>query len=255
MNRGKRIHQVQAVPVFPIDPGGNLSCFVDGDPTSCSLAGFAGLSPCYSANYGYVGLPDAGVWQALCQGCSAPAIGGGAPAAEGCGSTVTSGPLVAYCVSHNDVGKWTAVENAFSTLSSRLQKDQNCLNWSATGTNPATVVSQPLLNLELNYIGVATSININGTPSPGIGAATVNQAQWAVVINGQGGFFYGGNIPGLPQGTNIAANSLSGQILILLHELAHVVGGLINDKDAAASINAQNNAAVFANCSKTITGH
>lgn len=41
---------------------------------------------------------------------------------------------------------------------------------------------------------------------------------------------------------------------VLVHELAHVVGGLINDDDSNSEVNRANNSVIWQHCQRAVVG-
>lgn len=154
-----------------------------------------------------------------------------------------------------DQAKMGVISKDVSTLDSRLQDDPNCLNWLSTGGN---YQGQGILDGLLPTLNVTegTISNSNGTITT-VAAVANPYAGVNVFVNAGGAFFYGGNVPSANGSIpGIQANSQSGQLLILLHELAHVnntAGFAQNDTDGG--VNAGNNDQVWQHCQKTITGN
>jgi hypothetical protein len=124
------------------------------------------------------------------------------------------------------------------------------MSWLETGSR-AAIVAEPKLyaDLEANGVGVASYIDVGGTKTDSIAGQANVSSTWSIIINAPGAFFYGGTIPG----TNLAANSQGGQLLILLHELAHVTGTLPAG-DSGQGMNSTENSTVFDKCQKTVLG-
>jgi RHS repeat-associated protein len=170
---------------------------------------------------------------------------------EGPSSSINKGNLTLYDVVRSG-SKFDTIIQAFNQMKKNLTKDSDYLNWFAGGTRAALVVSPELFADIGTRIGVASRFEMDSNNAPGIAAVARPSAAYDIVINGQGGLFYGGDIPGLS--SRLSASSDSGRIFVLLHELAHVVGGLINDDDADFTINANNNTAIWQHCQKAVMG-
>jgi RHS repeat-associated protein len=164
-----------------------------------------------------------------------------------------AGPLT-YSNVGKDQAKMNVINTDMSTLESRLGSDPNCLNWLSTGGNYQGL---GLLNGLLPTLTVSEGQTSNPDGSAnGIWAQANPYPSLNIIVNSGGGFFYGGAVPSA-NGTiaAIQGNTLSGQLLILIHELAHVNGtaGFAHN-DAAANVNGGNNDQVWQHCQKTITG-
>jgi len=84
--------------------------------------------------------------------------------------------------------------------------------------------------------------------------AMANAPGWDMIINAQGAFSYGGNIQ--ESGLNFQPSSDNGQIFILLHELAHVVGAGIGASDEDPTVNARTTGRIWSHVAqKTSTGN
>jgi hypothetical protein len=148
--------------------------------------------------------------------------------------------------------QYDVVKRRFETLQERLKSDRDCLEWLGAGLRGAIVLDSQLLADTINRTGVASRFERAGNPASGISAVANLSPSWDIVVNAQGAFFYGGNIPGIDAA--IAANSVNGQVCILLHELAHVVGAGIAHADDDASVNVTNKATIWSHCERTIKG-
>jgi hypothetical protein len=148
------------------------------------------------------------------------------------------------------------IGNDMSTLESRLQNDPDCLNWLSTGGKYQGLGFLDGLLPTLNVTEGQIS-NPNGTITT-VAAVANPYAGVNIFVNAGGAFFYGGAVPtgngSIP--TTLTANSTGGQLLILLHELAHVnnTAGFAQS-DANAGDNASNNDQVWQHCQKTINGN
>ncbi|WP_394766593.1 RHS repeat-associated core domain-containing protein [uncultured Paludibaculum sp.] len=174
--------------------------------------------------------------------------GGGGGASS---NTIKKGKLNLYNVTKSGAKSDQAAQ-AFKNLKDNLAKDSDCMNWLAGGTRGAKVVSPELLDDIGTRIGVASRIELSGNNTPGIAAVALPSQAYDIVLNGEGAFFYGGDIPGLS--AHLSSSSNAGNIFVLLHELSHVVGGLINDDDNDSTVNAANNSVIWQHCQKTVTG-
>ena len=160
-----------------------------------------------------------------------------------------------YTNAGQDQAKTNVISNDMSTLESRLKNDPKCLNWLSTGGNYQGLGLLDGLLPTLNVTEGQIS-NSNGTITT-VAAVANPYSGVNVFVNAGGAFFYRGTVPtangSIP---GITANSSSGQLLILLHELAHVnntAGFAQSDSDA--TVNASNNDQVWQHCQKTITGN
>ena len=89
--------------------------------------------------------------------------------------------------------RWTKVKEAFDTLLERLQDDSECRKWLASGERPAKVGDPELL--KDTKLGLAGRFSKDNSPAPGIAAVAPEGAEWDIIINGEGHFFYGGDNP------------------------------------------------------------
>jgi hypothetical protein len=158
-------------------------------------------------------------------------------------------------IAHNVVregAKFDVVSASWDTLSSRLNSDVDCLTWLGGGTRGGYAVD-PTLRADVGTrIGVADRFEQGGNQANGIAAMANMSPDWDIVVKGAGAFLYGVIFPGL--GIELSAKSENGQILLLLHELAHVAGRLVAS-DVDPALNARNNAAVLENCARTVLGN
>ena len=240
-------------PVNRYDPTGNCDqgtvpgpngdgCVPDPTATGPDNGGAGGTGGGGDDPYGLAGTNCPGLTWAQVHHCQQLAAAHAPP-----------GPYT-YTNLGKDQAKMKVIGNDMSTLTSRLSSDPNCLNWLSKGGRfqgvgivqgllPGLFVTEGQIS---NADGSLDGITAVANPLPGE----------SVLVNVGGAFFYGGNVPSA-NGTMpaIRANSLSGQLLVLLHELAHVnntAGFSQNDLDS--NINAANNDQVWQNCQKTITG-
>jgi RHS repeat-associated protein len=147
--------------------------------------------------------------------------------------------------------KYNIVKSRLGTIGTRLETDRDCAAWLETGNRAALIADPTLFASIADRTGVASWIENNGQKTDGIVAQANVSSAWDIIVNGPSGFFYGGKVSGI--GPNIEANSENGQILLLLHELAHLTGTL-PPGDLPADMNGRNNAAVWDHCQKTIMG-
>ncbi len=166
-------------------------------------------------------------------------------------TTIVKGDLTLHDVTSSGP-KFDLLAKAFKNLVTNLYNDPDCLNWFAGGTRTPWVLDAELLESVGTRLGVSSRIERNGNNAPGIAAVALASPAYDIVVNGQGAFFYGGDIPGIKQ--PLSASSDAGRVFMLLHELAHVVGGLINENDVDSRMNEANNAVVWKHCEKTVTG-
>ncbi len=166
-------------------------------------------------------------------------------------TTIVKGDLTLHDVTSSGP-KFDLLAKAFKNLVTNLYNDPDCLNWFAGGTHAPWILDAELLESVGTRLGVSSRIERNGNNAPGIAAVALASPAYDIVVNGQGAFFYGGDIPGIKQ--PLSASSDAGRVFILLHELAHVVGGLINENDVDSRMNEANNAVVWKHCEKTVTG-
>jgi hypothetical protein len=178
-----------------------------------------------------------------------------AAAAQYAATYAPPGPYT-YTNAGKDQAKMNVIGNDMSTLESRLQNDPDCLNWLSTGGKYQGLGFLDGLLPTLNVTEGQIS-NPNGTITT-VAAVANPYAGVNIFVNAGGAFFYGGAVPtgngSIP--TTLTANSTGGQLLILLHELAHVnnTAGFAQS-DANAGDNASNNDQVWQHCQKTINGN
>jgi RHS repeat-associated protein len=168
--------------------------------------------------------------------------GGGSGSGGGSGG---AGPAVGYGGFRyyglsSEGPKYDLVKARIDEMNRRLNNDPDCLNWLLSGSRGG-YAELSLRSTLAQDTRVAGSIEKNGVNMPGITATAVDLPGILIVINGQGGFFYGDP-------------SVNDQVHTLLHELAHVTGApgfLPGDEDAG--VQASNENALKDNCGKTIS--
>ena len=148
------------------------------------------------------------------------------------------------------------ITNRLGDLNDRLGSDTDCLNWLGTG---GRYQGQGIMQgsvASLNVVVVGRITTADGSSGVGFAAVANPMPGVDIAINAGGAFFNGGSVTSANGKTpKIQSNSQSGQLFILLHELAHInrtAGFAGGDMDP--NVNANNNDQVWAHCNKTITG-
>jgi RHS repeat-associated protein len=138
--------------------------------------------------------------------------------------------------------KYEVVKARIDEMNSRLKDDPDCLEWLRSGTNGG-YADPSLLAVLAEMTRVAGRIEKDGSNASGIKAIALDVPGVAIIVNGQGAFFYGGTGP-----------TTNDQILILLHELAHVTGAPgFAPNDSASDAQAANAALLKEKCAKAIS--
>jgi RHS repeat-associated protein len=142
--------------------------------------------------------------------------------------------------------KYDVVKARIEEMNERLDEDPDCLKWLQSGTKGG-YADATMRAVLAEMSRVAGRIERDGNNAPGIAATALDVPGLAIIVNGQGAFFYSGTGP-----------TTNNQILILLHELAHVTGAPgfnQNDGDdrAGSSAREDNAALLREKCGKTIS--
>jgi RHS repeat-associated protein len=173
-------------------------------------------------------------------------------------SKAASGNFTFYDI-NQDVPKVKVISDSLIELTKRLKGDSDCVNWLSRGgryQGASAIFEAFIPTLNIIIVGRIEENGVNFNASY-IGAVANPYEGVDIAINGQGSFFYGGNIPSANgRAVEIQGNTMAGRIFTLLHELAHVnrTAGFnsVNDRDSSA--NAANNDRVWENCQKVILG-
>jgi RHS repeat-associated protein len=150
-------------------------------------------------------------------------------------------------------GVYRALADVWNRLGSGGQSSTDCLNFLNSQGGDARALIGALI--DNGKVGVGEIRVLANAASPGIGAATDPSAQFAFVINTEGGFF--NQIAGVNPGGY--GNQTQAQDYILLHELSHLLGTIQRDTglgSAAADAAAQraNDNTINTNCGNFIRG-
>ena len=255
---------------WTVDPGG-LKTADPKDPTSWNRYAYAGDDP-----VNFIDPRGLQKWAPICW--EAPKSGpegwipGGSVACDDWGASGGGGPIAGADAGDRKIptvsnftttGKSAAaVQNTISFLDADLDQgndpDSDCARWLAGSSTLSTFQkSLDLLASTQSMVGVGTfsdnTINAMAMSpaSTGIPAGTM------VTVNTSGAFFQSGPSESVGYGVPdwIKGGSAAAQMLIVLHELAHVFeapGFVQNDYgDTAAQKN--NNQLVMQNCGSVIT--
>jgi RHS repeat-associated protein len=245
--KGDPVNQADPSGMFGSDPPTAQDCINDPDDPAC-------YGPC-----GTGGLPTAS--QALFRvlhpefamdaGCGPEPVGGGDGPGDG-GETgcaypgVTGDSGLCYLNVRSTGAGWTSFAKTVGSLFSKLAKDTKCIDWLGgnTPTGEAAVELFMSQSVSKNFSiadSIISPVNSDGAP---VYAGTINGTTNDNVPNAAAIVINWGTFQG---------NSVKGQFLVLLHEMAHFfnVAGF-NVNDATPGLQLSNNSQVYANCGKTV---
>jgi RHS repeat-associated protein len=243
-------------PVNRVDRSGTVwACVSAGGPASCEYfpdTEVPGVTGTRGAGMSRDAMGFEWGMQAEMVGDGERGGGGGGGGGGGAGGPldVTFGNETFHNVV-NVGAQYDVVKNRLGTIRERLENDPGCMSWLTLGSHGGIVADKALFSdMVNNHTGVTSWIEVDGNKVDSIAAQANVSSTWSILVNAAGAFFWGGSIPG----TQLTANTPSGQILVLLHELAHVTGTLAaGDQDPGR--NSQNNTAALSQCQKTILGN
>jgi hypothetical protein len=138
-----------------------------------------------------------------------------------------------------------AIKNARSRLYDLLLKDPDCLSFlQGRGANPlGTLSTIPIDYDRIGSLGIQAQTN-NSFPDPG----SLIPRNPSITINTNGGFF----TQGLTTTDGIGTGTLQFQGGVLLHELGHATGVLLQDAESQKNQDI-NDSVIKQNCSKTLS--